>query len=61
PIYGNTYNYNQNQYYNQYVNPNYNYNQNSYYPYGGTVTITVDPQNWVPESVEYNNTASRGF
>ena len=60
PIYGSNYNYNQNQYYNQYVNPNYNTNY-GYYPYGGTVTVTVDPQNWVPESVEYNNTASKGF
>lgn len=55
PIYGSNYNYNQ--YYNQYTNPNYNYGYN----YNGVVTITVDPQNWVPESAEYNNTASRGF
>jgi hypothetical protein len=53
------------------ANPNYNYfdqyNQNyNYYgqnyghhPYGGVVTITIDPQNWVPEISEFNNTASK--
>lgn len=47
-------------YYNQYQNNNQNY-YGSYHPYGGTVTITVDPQNWVPEAIEYNNTASKSF
>ncbi len=58
PIYAN--NYNQ---YNYPYNQNYNYyNQNyGYYPYNRTVTVTVDPQNWVPESVEYNNSASKSF
>jgi hypothetical protein len=43
-------------YYNQ-----YNYNQNySYYGYR-TVTINVDPQNFVQESAEYNNSASKSF
>lgn len=57
PIYGSNYN---NQYYNnQYTNPNYNYGYN--YNQYGVVTVTVDPTNSVPESVEYNNTASRGF
>jgi len=49
-------------YYNQY-NSNYNYNYNyngSNYGYR-TVTINVDPQNYVPESAEYNNSASKGF
>ncbi len=47
-------------YYNQY-NSNYNnyYNQNIYQY--RTVSITLDPQNWVPESIEYNNTASKNF
>ncbi len=61
--YNPNYNYynNQNQYYGNGNNPNYNYYNNGRYPYGGTVTITVDPQNWVPETVEYNNSASKGF
>lgn len=43
-------------------NPNYNYYNNGYYPYTSrTVTITLDPQNWVPEAVEYNNFASKNF
>jgi len=46
-------------------NPNYNYytgsNNYGYYPYGGTVTITVDPQNWVQELIEYNNSASKSI
>ncbi len=44
-------------------NPNYNYyNQNyNYGYYGGIVTIHLDPQNWVQESNEYNNTASKSF
>jgi hypothetical protein len=43
-------------YYNQ-----YNYNQNyNYYGYR-TVTINVDPQNFVQESAEYNNSASKSF
>ena len=58
PIYSNNYNY-----YNQY-NQNYNYYGNNYntgyYGYG-VETIVVDPQNYVPESAEYNNTASKGF
>ncbi len=51
--------------YNQYQNPNYNtqaynYNQN-YYQYNRTVTVTVDPQNRVPEVSDYNNTASKNL
>lgn len=53
-IYGNTYNYGYN--YNQYP-----YNQNSNYYGYRTVTINVDAQNLVPESVEYNNSASKSF
>lgn len=56
PLYGSNYQYNYTQ---PYYNPNYNYNQN-YYGYR-TVSITVDPQNWVPEAVEYNNTSSKSF
>ena len=38
----------------------YNYNNtNGYYPQGGVVSINVDPMNWVPELIEYNNTASK--
>jgi hypothetical protein len=48
PIYAPSYNQN------YYQNPNY-----GYHPYGGTVTITLDPQNYVPESNEWNNTASK--
>lgn len=57
PLYGSN-----NQYYYQqnYYNPNYNYNYNQNYGYR-TVSVTVDPQNWVQEAVEYNNTSSKSF
>ena len=59
---GNTiYNYNTG-YNNQYpYNTNYNYYNTNSYGYSGTVTITVDPQHWVAETNEYNNTASKNF
>lgn len=50
--YGNQYN----QYPYNYANPNY-----GYYPYNRTVTVNVDPFNWVMEAVEYNNSASKSF
>ncbi len=45
-------------YYNQYNQNSYNYGYNNYY---GAVTITLDPQNWILESAEYNNTATKSF
>lgn len=63
PIYANNqYGYNYNYPYNQ----NYNYYnlsaQAGQYGYTyRTVTINLDPQNWVPESSEFNNTASKSF
>lgn len=62
PIYNSGYNYDygyNNNYYNQYPY-NYNYNYYNQYAYR-TVSVTVDPTNTVPESVEYNNTASKSF
>ncbi len=46
-------------YYNQNGGTNY-YNGTNYPTYrSGTVTVVVDPQNWILEAIEYNNTASR--
>ena len=63
PIYGSNTNYTYNNQYPYNVNANYYGNTGyGYNPYTtGTVTITVDPQNWVVESNKYNNTASRSF
>lgn len=55
----NYYNTNSNSYYGN--NQNYYNNNSGYYPYGGTVVVTVDPQNWVPELLEYNNSASKSY
>jgi hypothetical protein len=45
-------------YYNQYSQNGYN----NYNYYGNrSVSITLDPQNFIPESAEYNNSATKSF